>query len=127
MRGIDYNMAVSLNSHWQGKATPNVVLCPLLSDLDGLITYLDEIKFKPGHSVDPCPECGEEHRGALMSAIMLNATMLRPNSTSPLLGYYAKKIEATSALYGGKEGYNKYCEEADKFFATLNAKDVYRA
>jgi hypothetical protein len=62
-----------------------------------------------------------------MIAMMRNASRLRPNSPSPLLGYFAKEMEATYASYGGKEGYNKYCEEADKFFATLNAKDVYRA
>jgi len=95
MRGIDYNIAIALNSHWQGKATPDTKLCPLLADLDRLLTYLDEINFKTGHSIDPCPECGEEHRGALMRVIILNAFMLRPNSPSQLLAKISKEMEST--------------------------------
>jgi hypothetical protein len=105
MRGIDIKLAIEVRKHWLGLETSNKQLCPLLADLDRLLVYLDEVGIKPGNVIDPCPECGQEHRWALLKILMIDALEIRPDRQSRLMAMVDESLEPVRALYGGKEGY----------------------
>ena len=85
MRGMDWNLAITVRNYWQGKPVTVIRLCPLLADLDRLLSYLDETSLRPGHAIDCCPECQNEHRWALLKMLMGFALQMRPANQSRLL------------------------------------------
>lgn len=126
MRSVDWHMAIALRDHWQGRDSPRGDLCPLLADVDALLKHLDEIGLNPGEVIDPCPSCGQEHRWALLKELMCFALKLQPARTSRLLAAVDQSLESVRALYGGKEGYEKMEQEAEKFFARVGASNLYK-
>lgn len=125
MRKVDWNMAIALRDHWQDGA-PRSILCPLLADVDALLKYLDEIGLKPGDVIDPCPSCGGEHRWTLLKELMCFALKLQPARQSKLLAAVDQSLEPVRALYGGKDGYEKMEQDAEKFFARVGASNLYK-
>ncbi|GMU50727.1 MAG: hypothetical protein AMXMBFR31_29530 [Candidatus Desulfobacillus denitrificans] len=117
MRGIDRRMSEFLFAHWVGIEVEGVKLCPLLADLDRMLKYFDEIELKPGYALNPCPECGEEHRWAMLKGCLMNALAIRPPDTSKLLGTVDKSLEPVRGLYGGEEGFREMQMAAMSFFA----------
>ena len=126
MRAEDWKMAIAVRDHWRGKETPDVKLCPLLADLDRMLAFLDEQGIKPGDALWPCPVCRENHRWALLSELVQVALDLRPIESSKILELVDQGLHEVRALYGGKEGYKKYQEEAEKFFARVGSDNNYK-
>jgi hypothetical protein len=126
MRAIDWQMSIAVRDHWHGRGNPKLMLCPLLCDLDGLLSYLDRIALRPGFSVSPCPHCGQEHRWALIKELMCHALELRPAHSSKLLKEVDRRLESVRALYGGKAEYEAMCREAEAFFARVGTDNVYK-
>ena len=122
MRAIDWDLAVALKSYWKGGELPEGV-CPLLADLDRLVTYLDEIGLRPGDALTPCPVCGEWHRWTLLRELLFCAVELRPENHCELLQIIGKAVEAEHAYFGGKEKHEKYLSEADAYFKKIGATD----
>jgi hypothetical protein len=120
MRGIDWNLAIAVRNHWQGKTDTGIRLCPLLADLDRLLNYLEETGLRPGHAIDCCPECQDEHRWALLKMLMGFALQMRPASRSRLLMEVDKSLESVRALYGGEKGYREMQDGAETFFDKLD-------
>lgn len=116
---------MAVRDHWYGKGKPGTDLCPLLSDLDRLLAFLEEKGFKPGYAIDVCPGCGQDHRWVLIKELMIIALGLRPPQHSKLLWIISKQQEALYEEFGGKEGYKKYREDAEAFFARVGAGKRY--
>lgn len=125
MRGIDINLAIEVRNHWQGLETSNKELCPLLADLDRLLDYLDDASIKPGDVIDPCPECGQEHRWALLKQLMIYALEIRPTHQSRLLAMVDESLEPLRALYGGEKGYREMKECAEDYFKKVDADNNF--
>jgi len=51
-------------------------LCPLLSDLERLLAYLEAQHKQPHDAIYPCPACGDLHRWKLLS-VLLNSVLER--------------------------------------------------
>ncbi len=126
MRGIDWKLAVAVKDHWQGRETLGMSLCPLLADLDRLLAYLDEKGVKPGYAVACCPECGDEHRWALLRELMCSVLELYPDRKTALLEAVDRSMDPVRALYGGKEGYAEMQKAAAVFFAEVDAGRIYK-
>lgn len=126
MRTIDWNLAIALKKHWQEKEAANAKLCPLLADLDRLLICLDENNFRPGDALSICPECGQEHRWALLKELMHHALEMRPASQSKLLEMVEMNLEDVHELYGGKEGYRAMRKAAAEYFAKVGAVTATR-
>lgn len=126
MRAIDWRMSVAVRNHWKGQEMPDIKICPLLADLDRLLVYLDEAGITPGHVVDPCPECGQEHRWALLHELMIHALDIRPASQSKLLRTVDKKLEEVRAFYGGEDGYRSMRQDAEAFFTDVDSGRVFK-
>jgi hypothetical protein len=116
MRSIDGNLARAINKHWQGQEQSNTDLCSLLANLDQFLAYLDEHVKTPGNVIDPCPECGQEHRWALLSQLLIYALDFRSANQSRMLEMKDKSLESVRALYGGEKGYQEVREKAGEFF-----------
>lgn len=125
MRSVDWSMAIALRNHWKNPDATTLKLCPLLADVDRMLAYMDSMGLTPGHVIDPCPECGEEHRWALLRLLLEQALEVRPPSHSPLLSGLDECLESVRSLNGGKEGYREMRKEAEKAFARVNVKNVY--
>lgn len=125
MRGVDWQLAEAVTNHWKGIGRADVKLCPLLADLDRLLEYLDGIGLTPGYALNPCPECGEEHRWALLKQLMIAALGFRSVDHSRLLGLVDTNLEPVRALYGGEEGFQSMRKGATDYFAKAesNASD----
>ena len=126
MRKVDWDMAIAVRDHWQGRGSPRSDLCPLLADVDALLKHLDEIGLTPGDVIDPCPSCGQEHRWTLLKELMCLALKLQPARQSKLLAAVDQSLESVRALYGGKEKYEAMEQEAEKFFARVGAGNLYK-
>ncbi len=116
MKVIDYNMVIAISEHWKSKVTSVNNMCPLLADLDRLLAYLDEKNITPGNVIDPCPECGQEHRWAMLNRLMVFALDIRDSKQSCLLEKVDNRLEHVRALYGGKEGYKNLQTAAKEYF-----------
>ena len=125
MRVIDHRLAIEVSEYWMGKRASAEGLCPLLADLDRLLAYLDERDIRPGRVIDPCPECGQEHRWALLNSLMFRALELRPTSQSRMLQVMEERLAPVLALYGGVEGYRDMRKKADEYFSKVGADNVY--
>ena len=121
MREIDWKLAAAVKEHWQGRATPGITPCPLLTDFDRLLVYLDEIGLKPGHAVASCPACSDEHRWALIKQLMSYALEVFPDRRNALLEAVDRNLGSVRALYGGDEGYREMQKGAAEFFAKVDA------
>jgi hypothetical protein len=122
MRGIDWKMARDVVAHWNGGEAPGIVLCPLLADLDRLLNYLDEIGLRPGFSIFVCPECGDEHRWALIRSLMSSALSLRSARSSKVLEAVDRSLDPVRELYGGESGMRSMMQSADEFFVKVDGK-----
>lgn len=125
MRAVDWNLAVAVRNHWNGAETPVIEICPLLADLDYLLKYLDEAGIRPGQAIGVCPECGNDHRWALLRELMIYALDIRPARHSRLLEMVDRSLDEVRAMYGGEEGYREMKLEAEAFFAKAGAKFNY--
>ena len=126
MRGQDWDLAIALRDHWLGVDTPlDAKLCPLLADLDGLLAYLDEQGITPGDALLPCPVCGDHHRWALLRKLMEHALDIQPARHSKLLAMVNRSLDVVRDLYGGEEGYQRYKQGAEEFFAKVDAGQKY--
>jgi hypothetical protein len=121
MRGIDWKLATVVRDHWLGISAHGFPLCPLLANLDRLLAYLDEAGIKPGHAVACCPECGDEHRWALLHELMRSVLEIYPDRKSALLKAVDRNLEPVRALYGGKEKYEEMRRAAEAYFASVDA------
>ena len=125
MRGVDFRLAMAVKDCWLGKMSPEGTVCPLLADLDRLLTYLDDKGLNPGHAVDCCPECGDEHRWALLKALMCLIMEIYPDRKSALLNAVDQSKAAVYALHGGKEKYLEMRKAAAEYFATVGVDNNY--
>lgn len=123
MRAIDWNLSIAVVNHWNGKLNPSVKLCPLLADLDRLLQYLEATRLKPGHAIDKCPQCGEEHRWTLLKELLIHALDLRPAHQHPLLESVDRSLDSVRKLYGGDAGYKAMKKGAEEYFAKLGANN----
>jgi hypothetical protein len=125
MRGIDFRLSINVKDCWLGKIPAEGAVCPLLADLDRFLIYLDDEGVKPGHAVDCCPECGDEHRWALLKALMSLILEIFPDRKSALLNTVDQNNAAVYALYGGKEKYLEMRKAAAEYFAKVGADNSY--
>ena len=125
MRSQDYILAIAVRDYWHGIEQPNVKICPLLADLERLIVYLDEAGIAPGNVIDPCRECGQEHRWALLSKLVMYALEIYPPEESHLMTMVNKRVERVRAQYGGEEGYREMKEAAEQFFKKFHSGNKY--
>lgn len=116
----DRIMGDALLAHWLGVQLPvEIKLCPLLADVDRMLAYFDEIGLKPGYALNPCPECGADHRWAMLKWVLSNALTVRPAGSSRLLQMVDDSLTPVRALYGGEEGYREMLGRARAFFDSV--------
>ncbi len=120
MRSEDWTMAIALRDHWNGKAS-GLRLCPLLADLDGMLAYMDQTGLKPGHVIDPCQACGQEHCWSFLSVLVEESLDLRLTMTQ-LQVLVDKKLQPVRARYGGPAAYRAMKKGSENFFAQVDAK-----
>lgn len=126
MRAKDVDMTTAVRRCWHGLKPEGMAPCPLLADLDRMLSYLEETGLKPGYTIDPCPGCGQEHSWALLDDLLSFALDLRPTTQTRLLQRAKCDREHDYQLYGGEEKYREYLRRADEFFASVKVKNYYR-
>jgi hypothetical protein len=125
VRDIDWKLSIAVRDRWQGKEAGDIALCPLLADLDYLLTYLDEIGLEPGHAIAKCTHCGEEHRWVLIKELMHHALTMRSPDHSRLLDKVDKSLNKVRDLYGGKEKYEEMRRAGEAYFSKLKPGHRY--
>lgn len=121
MRGIDWDTAIAAREHWAGRPIAGFKLCPLLADLDRFLAYLETIELAPGDAIGCCPECGDEHRWALIKELMIHALAMRSEQPSRLMQDVDASLQPVRALYGGRQKFEEMQREAEAFFARLKS------
>ncbi len=124
MLDTDRRLAELIGAYWsQGDILEDV--CPLLADMQRLLTFLDEQGAQPGDALWPCPVCGENHRWTLLRELVIQSLYVTKERTK-LQEMIDQRLEAVRALYGGREGYEEYRLAASKYFDKVKADHCYK-
>jgi hypothetical protein len=96
----DWNLTNRVAAAWRGGSSAD--LCPLLADQDKFLRHCADVDLRPGISIWICPECGTEHRWAMLKTLLMDAS-IPPEKVPPRLAPCVFGTFATlAALYGGE-------------------------
>lgn len=126
MRHEDLKLAIRSRQHWQGNTDGTPAPCALLADLEAFLTYLETNGITPGDAIMECPACGQHHRWTLIRELLDHALALPLPRHTSLTTWAEGRRQELHELYGGEAGYRKFNASAEAFFASVNAKKVYR-
>jgi len=120
----DRRLAELIGAFWsQGDILGDA--CPLLADMQRLLSFLDAQGFKPGDALWPCPECGENHRWTLIRELIIQS-LYETEERTKLQEIVDRSLDSVRELYGGRDGYEAYRLAASKYFDKVKVKHCYK-
>lgn len=119
MLGSDWHLAWDIAAYWAEQQPAPPSLCPLFATPEKLVSYLDQIRFRPGHALTPCVVCGEWHRWAFFKRLLERHLLHNAPGDSPILKAIQRKIDEQIALEGGREAYLRIQRATDEYMHNL--------
>ncbi len=126
MKREDWNLGIRTRQYWRGEADGTPHPCALIANLDEFLVYLETQGIAPGDAIMECPACGQHHRWTLIRELLDHALTIPPPRHTRLVAWAEARRDELREIYGGKEGYEKFCAAAEAYFAKTNGNDVYR-